>query len=126
MKDRLVGLADVANGLRRKSAPAQAQAIDAGEFGAMTARIREGNDIGRDADCAADHRMCANAGELLHGAQAAEKDVVADFRKAAERNAIRHEDMIAHDAIMPDMRAHHEITMIADLGDTAPFTGADI
>ena len=66
------------------------------------------------AEAPPDKGVMADAGHLVDGGKAAERDVVADLDMTAERGDIGHGDVVADDAVMRDVRIGEEIAVVAD------------
>src|SRR6516165_4080259 len=62
----------------------------------------------------------------MDGDMAAEKRVIADTDMAAEHDVIGESDVVADSAVVADMRADHERTAVADVGDAAALLGSGI
>src|SRR5262245_9676667 len=100
--------------------------IDAPQGGAKTCRYSEGDDIGRHAAHAADHRTFADPHVLVHGDQPAEKGIVAHGDVSAKDDVVGEGDVVADLAIMPNVAAHHDKAAVPDRRRTAAVFGAHI
>jgi hypothetical protein len=74
------------------------------EFAARAQERRERDHVELDPAHAADHRLLADARELVRADQPAEKQI-ADLAMAAERGVIGEDHVVADDAVVRDVRA---------------------
>ena len=98
-----VGRAQLAYPLRRKSAPAQPNQIEAEQMRAVAAGDREGKHIALDAGESGDEGVRADACILMHGAGSADHRVVRDSNMTAKQHIIGKDHAFAEAAIMRHM-----------------------
>ena len=75
---------------------------------------------------AADHRVVADAHELVHRAQPAEHGEVAHLHMARQRGVVGRDDVRADPAVVRDMAAHHEQAAVADAGQPPAALSAGV
>src|SRR5665213_1689603 len=112
--------------LARIAAALHAHDVQPRQPGAVANHRAERNDVALDAGDAADHGIASDAHELMHRRKAAEDGVILDADVTGQRRVIGHDDMIADDAVMRDVRSHHEQAIIADPRDHAAARGAGV
>src|SRR6478736_7410742 len=112
--------------LARELATLHADDVETLEAGILAVDEAERDHVAANAADAADHHLGPDPGELMHCGQPAYKDEIADLAVAAERGRGRKDHIIADLAVMTDMAAVHEISAIADTGDTASTDGAGV
>ena len=118
-KKLLIGAAQIVNALTRKFAALHADNVEAGQSGIVAARQAEGNDVRAHAGERADHRVGADAAELMHGGQA-------DHAMTAQRHAVREHDVVPDLAVMGDMAVCHEEAAVPDARHAAAVLGPEI
>ena len=87
-------------------------------------RHAEWNDIGTHAAQANDHCTFTDADKLTNRHAAAKNNVITDRHVAAENRVVGKNDVVADLAVMPDMRAHHEETPVANFRNATIIFGA--
>ena len=113
-KQQAIGAAQVMDLLARKTAPLQADEIEAGEIGAVARRHAKGNDIFAHRREALDDRLRADADKLVNAAAAAENGVIAYLAMAGEHDVIGEDNVVADLAVMRHMRVGEEGAFVAD------------
>ena len=88
--------------------------------------FREGKDVARDRRPAADESVRADAHEVVHRAQRADRGPILDDDMAAQGGGVGHDYMIADGAIVSDVGVGHEEIVTADAGEASAFDGAAI
>src|SRR3990167_2974354 len=88
--------------------------IHSAEFIGKSSPDRIGGNIAGNAAKAADHRVRADAGELVDGCHSADDGAISDNHVTGRHRAIRHHDAISNLAIVRDMAVSHDQTIIAD------------
>ena len=68
--------------------------------------------------------VLANLGELVHQRKTAEYGMTMELHMSRQGSAVRHDDMIANDAIVRDMGIGHKQVVAAYLGDALVLLGA--
>src|SRR5258707_13020948 len=92
--------------------------VETFEAGILAVDEAERDHVAADAADAANHHLRPDPGELMHCGQPAYENKIADLAVAAERGRSRKDNVIADFAVMTDMAAVHEISAIADPGNT--------
>src|SRR5471032_3390775 len=107
-----------------QTAPAHADHVEPDQISERALRHSPRNDVGANPALPDDHGAVADTHELPHGDAAAEHDVVANRDVTAEHRVVGKHDIASDMAIMPDMRTHHQETMVANAGLSATVFGA--
>ncbi len=115
----LIGRAQRLYLVARKAPALQPDDVQSGQSRAVADHHAIGNDVALNAGDAADHRMRADTHELMYRRQSAEERIVADGNVAAKRRVVGHDDVITELAVVRDVGARHEQTLVADLGQHA-------
>src|SRR5438876_5686757 len=110
----------------RELATPHADDVEPLEAGILAVDEAARDHVAADAADAADHHLRPDPGELMHRGQATYENKIADFAVAAERGRGRKDHVIADLAVMTDMTAIHEISAIADAGNTASTVAAGV
>src|SRR5438105_6607327 len=110
----------------RELATLHADDVETLETRVLTVDEAERDHVAADAADAADHHLRPDPGELMHRGQPAYEDKIADLAVTTERGRSRKDHVIADLAVMTDMAAVHEISAIADPGNTASTDGAGV
>src|SRR5258708_17210162 len=110
----------------RELATLHAHDVETLEAGILAVDEAERDHVAADAADAADHHLRPDPGELMHRGQPAYENKIADLAVATERGRGRKDHVIADLAVMTDMAAVHEISAIADAGNTASTDGAGV
>src|SRR5579875_3423289 len=98
-EERLIGVAQALDLFAREAAALHANDVEAGEPRAIAQDRAVGNDVALDAGDPADHRILADAHELMDGAEPAEDRVVADFHMAGKGRVVGHDHFVADLAV---------------------------
>src|SRR5258707_7064510 len=110
----------------RELATLHAHDVETLEAGILAVDEAERDHVAADAADAADHHLRPDPGELMHRGQPAYENKIADLAVATERGRSRKDHVITDLAVMTDMAAVHEISAIADPGNTASTEGAGV
>lgn len=112
--------------LLAESAPLQSYEVETRQKSPLALHPPERDDVVLDARHAADDRVRTDADELKNGGQAADNGMVANLNMPRQGRIVGHDDMIAHNAIMRDMNAHHEKSPIPYHGFHRPGPSAGV
>src|ERR1700730_8571832 len=112
-EQHLIGAAQGLNVLAREAAALQSHDVEADQTGPVAHHHTVGNYVALDASEAADHRMCADAGELMRRREPGEKCVVTHRDVTREEDVVRHDDMVAEMAVMGDVGSRHEQAIVS-------------
>src|ERR1700683_2317702 len=108
------------------TAPPQANDVEAGEIGDLTARVAERDKVTRNPRKACYHGAFANARVLMNRRVSSKKRVIPHRDVTANDGIVGESDRIADSTIVADMRAGHEKTTLADDCDPAAVLGAGV
>src|SRR5262245_37805820 len=125
-KQSLVGGAQTANVVTRKTAPTQTDHVESVEHSALTNRQAERDDVGTDPAHAGHHGALTDAHELVDGGCAAKDDPIAHCDVTAKHGVIGHDHVVADVTIMADMGADHEEAAVADAREPAAVLGPEV
>ena len=112
--ENLVCLLDTAAHVKRNARTRDADTIQPDRTCGMPVHHCERNDILHELRRAADHRIASDLHELVHACHAADHDAILDNRVSRKHRCIAHDDAIAQDAVVRNMRVRHEETVVAD------------
>src|SRR5258708_15427204 len=110
----------------RELAALPADDVEPFEAGILAVDEAERDHVAADAADAANHHLRPDPGELMHCGQPPYENKIADLAVATERGRGRKDHVIADLAVMTDMAEVHEISAIADAGNTASADGAGV
>ena len=88
--------------------------------------LRKWQHILRDRRSSADIGVCANSYELVHRTEGPHHGPILHRDMPPKSRSIGHDDMVANDAIMRDVRVGHEERVIPHAGQAAAFDRAPI
>src|SRR5579884_2506437 len=125
-KHRLVGAAQRMQVGSRRTAPSQADGIEADQRRYLAEGESKWNDVRRYAAEPGNHCALADTHKLMHGALTAEKNIVSDADVAAEHSVVGERDIVTDGAVVPDMGTDHKQAALADSGHSAAGFGAGI
>src|SRR5208282_5845756 len=111
---RLVRLADGGDVARGKAAPAQALAVGSMRSRRVPGHGHEGRHVLAHDRSRGDHRVHADAAELVHADKAAKHGIIADDDVAGELRIVRKRRVVADDAVVGDMGVGEQQVAIAD------------
>ncbi len=107
-------------------AAAHADHVQALEMGELAADDTVGNHVAAQARQPADHRLRADAHELMCGRQTADVDEIADLAVTAEGGGIGENHIVADMTIVTDMAVGHEEAPRADRRHPAALHRTDV
>jgi hypothetical protein len=102
------------------AAALEAAEIEARQRRTIAQRHHERHDVGRDAAYPTNEYVGADAAALLDRGQTADDRLLAELDVAAERRLVGQDHLVAHEAIMGDVRSNHEQAARAYGGDAPP------
>ncbi len=114
---RPVGLANVADLLRRKPAALETFGVDSTRLRGLTLRRDVRRNVLRHDARDAEHRVRADVAVLVHAGESAEHRMVADVHVARELSAVRENRVVADHAIVRDVHVRHDPVVVADRRD---------
>ena len=124
VEDRPVGLAQRVDLGARHAGTLHADDVEPAQELARFPTHGVGNDVADDRRAPPRKAWWPMRHELVHGAEAADDDEIADLDMAAQRRHVGEGDIVADDAVMGDMRIGEEIAIVADRRLAAAGVGA--
>ena len=121
-----VGLSEVVDIVARKIAALEADNVKPRQARPVADDGPIGNDVVGDAGFAADHGVLTDPDELMDRRQPADDCPFLDRDVPPQGGVVDHDDVIADLAVMGDMGADHEQTVVADAGHHAAPFGARV
>src|SRR5712692_1430416 len=124
-QEQPIGLLDHADALGVEPAALQANRVHAEAARlALGDHQRKRRHVLRDHGRSPDVGVAPDAAVLVHGTERAQAGVVFDRHVAGKRGAVGKDGVVAHAAIVCDVRIGHEEIVAADAGDAAALPGA--
>ena len=109
-----------------KAAPLHADNVKTRKMRVIAGCRTIGNDVRRRRGATANKGVVANPAILMNGAEAAKKRIVPNADMAAQSGVVRHNNVIANQAVMSHVTGGHEHAVITNNGFTTPLRRADI
>src|SRR3569623_1752617 len=123
---KLVGAAQLSNGLGAETAAAQTLDVEAVRRGRMARHHHERRHILGDAAAERGEAVLAETAELMYLAEAAKDHVILDHHMAGQRGIVGEDGVVADQAIVSEVHVGHDPIVVADPGDAAALFGAAI
>src|SRR5882724_4133521 len=108
----------------RVAAPAHADFIYAVTPGVIADRQSKWQRVFNNHGISADISLAADAAELMHAGISPDVCAVFDAHMAGQGRRVSHNDVVANQTIMGDVRLGHQEAVIANFGDPAAAGGA--
>lgn len=116
LEDYAIGFVDGVDNIAVKASAAKSYYVQTAVTGRLTSADGVRHDTLRGACAAADHRVTADATELMHEDASREDCVIVDGYLAGQFRAVAYDDVVAYDIIVGDMAAFHEQVARTDNG----------
>src|SRR3569623_1922038 len=123
---KLVGAAQLSNGLGAETAAAQTLDVEAVRRGRMARHHHERRHILVDASAERGEAVLAEAAELMHLAESADDHVILDHYMTGQRGVIGEDGVVADQAIVREVHVGLDPIVVADPGDAAALFSAGI
>ncbi|GMV63088.1 MAG: hypothetical protein AMXMBFR74_22560 [Parvibaculum sp.] len=108
--------------LSREASAAEANKIEPHKVRAIAYDQAIRNDVVLHGAHATNKCVLADAPELMKRGAASENHIVVDLAVASEQNAVRKDDMVAHDGVVADVRTSEKRAVVSHSSDhAAPF-----